>query len=73
MEAHDESSPMELAFVLMGTEGERYDAYIQTLADGRVNYYRKTDGGWVGFESCESLVVVHPVVPQVDGCGPVLP
>jgi len=50
--------PVELEFTLLGTEGEEYQAVIQHLEDGTVNYFRETDGGWVISIGCSDLVGV---------------
>lgn len=66
--AADDGRDVEFAFLLMGAEGERYEAVLQTMSDGSVNYYRETDHGWIGYETCETLEWPEPGVPTVADC-----
>ncbi len=59
----------ELQFILLGTEGERYDAYLQSHADGTLNYYRETVDGWIGHEGCRGIEWPEPGIPRVGACA----
>lgn len=63
--AADDGRAVEFAFLLIGTEGERYEAVLQTMSDRTVSYYRETDQGWIGYETCASLEWPEPGVPTV--------
>jgi hypothetical protein len=65
MKHHESGAPVELAFTLMGTEGDRFEAILQTLPGGKIDYFTNTDG-WTIHQQCET-VSVEPV-PVVNGC-----
>ncbi len=70
--ARDQGRSVELRFVLLGTEGQRYDALVQTLEAKRVNYFREHDDGWEGSLGCEVLTWPEPGIPEVSGCEEVV-
>ena len=68
VQANDALQPVELAFTLLGTEGERYQAILQTTDAGTINYYREIDDGWEIYENCIQFEIISPGVPTVSQC-----
>jgi hypothetical protein len=68
--AVEAQEPRELQFVLMGTEGEEFDAVLQTQ-DGRVDYYRESGivGEWQIFIGCIEFSFDPQSFPDVANCG----
>lgn len=66
--SHVASEAVELEFNLVEDDAE-YQAILQTLDDGAVNYFREyASGGW-GFQvECENFQLPDGGVPQVDDC-----
>ncbi len=67
----DTGRQAELDFTLLGTEGERYQAILQALGDGTVNYFRESDRGWELHLRCSRFFLSAPLIPKVDGCDSV--
>jgi hypothetical protein len=67
----DNERQAELAFTLMGAEGERYQAILQSPGDGNVNYFRENDWGWEVYLGCAKLSLPEPVIPEVAECDSV--
>lgn len=61
--------PAELEFILMGTEGEQYQAIVQVMGGSIVNYYRENDWGWEIHLGCSEFSLVEPGIPEVAGCA----
>jgi hypothetical protein len=68
----DSGQPIEIQIILIGTEGEPYEAVLQHV-DGHFNLYRETDEGSIGSEMCSSLDWPEPGIPDVSGCQVELP
>ena len=60
----------ELDFTLMGTEGDEFDAVLQTQ-DGIVDYYRESGivGEWQIFTGCVDFSFDPQSFPNVANCG----
>lgn len=67
-EANSALEPAEIEFTLLGTEGERYQAILQTTSDGTVNYFRELDSGWELATGCTSFEFLEPGIPMVSNC-----
>lgn len=67
--AHANQEPAELEFVLLGTEGQRYTAILQTLDNGTVDYFREWDGGWEVQTGCEEFGIDEIGFPWVEQCA----
>jgi hypothetical protein len=66
--SHAAGDGAELEFTL--TIGEdRHEAILQTLEDGRVNYFRRYPmGGWGFHVNCSQLDFPPGGIPDVDDC-----
>lgn len=60
-----EEEPAELVFVLVGTEGERYDALLQ-IADGEASLLREGHDPSVG---CRSFGLADPGIFELKDCS----
>ena len=67
----DSDQRAELAFILMGAEGERYQAILQSPGDGKVNYFRENDWGWEVYLGCAEFSLPEPRIPEVAECDSV--
>lgn len=71
-EAVEAGQPVEIQMILIGTEGEPYEAVLQ-FVDGHFNLYQESDEGRIGYEMCSSLDWPAPGVPDLSGCQVELP
>ena len=62
---------VELAFILLGAEGQKYRAILQALENGSVNYFTENDWGWEIYQGCSEFSLPEPGVPSVGGCDAV--
>ncbi len=67
-EANFAREPAEIEFTLLGTEGERYQAILQTTSEGTVNYFRELDSGWELATGCKRFEFLEPGIPMVSDC-----
>ncbi len=64
----ENGEPAELEFVLMGVEGEEYQAIVQVFDDDTVDYFRENDWGWELHVGCRGISFPEPGIPEVNAC-----
>lgn len=68
--AVSDGAEAELAFILVGIEGDQFDAVLQTQ-NGSVSYFRESEfvGNWIMHENCDGFVFDNESqIPEVTGC-----
>jgi hypothetical protein len=59
-----------LSFVLLGVEGQEFDAVLRTHLDGTVDFFQELEGaGSVIQYACTDFGFEPPGVPVTDGCS----
>lgn len=68
--ALDEGKEITLSFVLLGTEGQEFDATVRSHSDGTVDFFRELEGLGKMFRfACTNFRFEPPGIPEVAGCS----